>query len=489
MKLHYILVLFLLSFGINKANNVSLGVTPLLTEQNIANEQISIRFDLSWDNSWRTNSAPNNWDALWLFAKFKRISDGKWYHASLVSNNVSTGTQGTAATLSVRGDGKGAFYYRSTNSSGTFSSTGVHLRWDYGADGVSCNLGDEISEMRIFAIEMVYVPQGAYYLGSGGTEIDNFRANNTNNPYLVNSEGAINVGYNNGNLYYDSEGNGGDQMGPIPASFPKGYNAFYCMKYEITQEQYADFLNTLTPSQKTARFPNNFNVSRHYIKSVGGIYGCDGNNNNVLNEANDGQNIACNFINWIDASAYADWAGLRPVTELEFEKASRGTATPVANEYAWGTTYINRAAAVSNSRTASESVSSGNCNYWGTNGSNPNDGPIRVGIFATATSNRQTAGASYYGIMELTGNLWEQLISVGNVNGRAFTGINGDGVLATSGNSNTTNWPPASASGTGVRGGDWGLYIYGIIMSDRNFSVDPFLERRYDAGCRCASSL
>ena len=36
------------------------------------------------------------------------------------------------------------------------------------------------------------------------------------------------------------------------------------------------------------------------------------------------------------------------------------------------------------------------------------DGPLRVGIFAANSLNtgRITAGASYYGIMELSGNLW-----------------------------------------------------------------------------------
>ncbi|HCR53204.1 MAG TPA: hypothetical protein DIW27_02215, partial [Cytophagales bacterium] len=31
----------------------------------------------------------------------------------------------------------------------------------------------------------------------------------------------------------------------IPANYPKGFNAFYTMKYEVSQKQYADFFNTL----------------------------------------------------------------------------------------------------------------------------------------------------------------------------------------------------------------------------------------------------
>jgi hypothetical protein len=36
-------------------------------------------------------------------------------------------------------------------------------------------------------------------------------------------------------------------------------------------------------------------------------------------------------------AAFADWSGLRPMSELEYEKACRGYNTPaVPNEYAWG---------------------------------------------------------------------------------------------------------------------------------------------------------
>ena len=37
---------------------------------------------------------------------------------------------------------------------------------------------------------------------------------------------------------------------------------------------------------------------------------------------------------------YLDWAGLRPMTELEYEKICRGPSAPVAGEYAWGSTTI-----------------------------------------------------------------------------------------------------------------------------------------------------
>ena len=46
------------------------------------------------------------------------------------------------------------------------------------------------------------------------------------------------------------------------------------------------------------------------------------------------------YMCWADCATYADWAGLRPMTELEFEKACRGPLKPVPDEYAWGTAAV-----------------------------------------------------------------------------------------------------------------------------------------------------
>ena len=41
----------------------------------------------------------------------------------------------------------------------------------------------------------------------------------------------------------------------LPGAFPKGYGAFYVMKRELTQGEYAAFLNSLTPQQQVRRNP------------------------------------------------------------------------------------------------------------------------------------------------------------------------------------------------------------------------------------------
>jgi len=68
-------------------------------------------------------------------------------------------------------------------------------------------------------------------------------------------------------------------------------------------------------------------------------------------------------------------------------------------------------------------------------------GPIRVGFAASPTSSRTASGASYWGIMDLSGNLWERVVPIGRATGRAFTGLHGDGLLESNGLFNTANWP------------------------------------------------
>ncbi len=96
-------------------------------------------------------------------------------------------------------------------------------------------------------------------------------------------------------------------------------------------------------------------------------------------------------------------------------------------------------------------------------GSQPG-GPVRVGIFAREGSSRQEAGASYWGIMELSGNLWERAISVAT--GRAFTGLHGNGTLTAAGGADIANWP-TTGSGAGLRGGYWEHTADTLRASDR----------------------
>ena len=434
MKKFFFLIIFIGITSLCFSNNIAVSNVSL-TDRNITDHYIMVQFDISWDNSWRASTDVSNWDAAWVFVKWRLKNQATWNHATL---NTTGHTAPLGSTITTPTDGTGAFLYKNADGIGANNWTAAKLRWNYGANGL---LDGDLVEVCVDAIEMVYVPQGAFYIGSGGSETSPFyKYPTTTNAYLVGTEDAITVGTATNNLYYASSTYGGDQAGPIPAAFPKGYNAFYSMKYEITQEQYIKFLNKLTYTQqatRTAVAPNSAagtgalsNTYRNGIDimtpgvsaTTPAVYACNLNGNTTYNETDDGQNIACNFLCWADLAAYLDWSGLRPFTEIEFEKTCRGgNLSPVANEYAWGTTGIAGSVyTISNSGASNEviatnySVTVGNALY-STTGTTIN-GPARVGIFAGTSGNtgRVTAGATYYGIMEMSDNVCEHPVTVGN---------------------------------------------------------------------------
>ncbi len=143
-------------------------------------------------------------------------------------------------------------------------------------------------------------------------------------------------------------------------------------------------------------------------------------------------------------------AGLGPMSETELEKLVRSDQLPVPNEYAWGQPLymllpIPCLIAVMKVKfpvILVQVLQAGNAIYSTTFAT----GPARVGLFATGSSGRVVPGASYYGAMEMTGNLWEDAISVRSAAGRSFTGFHGDGSLNSTGYADVDFWPGINGS-------------------------------------------
>lgn len=605
-----------------RANNISISSVSVSGRDvsagaNNAANFVSVLMNVSWDNSWRRSST-GNWDAAWLFVKFRKgasdptftsvtsssttvtvpstaslrvgmpviVTAGTgafaantviasitnstqfvvsatpttplsgasitcyriWEHARLHNSGHVTGSIGTAGAISVglltpsaafnasTNPGLGVFLYRSVVGSGTFTSSNVQLRWNYGANGLNDN--DSV-DVNVFAIEMVYVPQGSFYVGSGGTESGSFTNGSWTNgntiPLQITSESALTVGQSAGNLWGTSSAGASaiGSAGTLAAAFPKGFTAFYCMKYEMSQGQYRDFLNTLTYTQqatRTATAPNSnagtfsfptsaansvatrasiaIQTSGNAATLVPAVYGCNLNANTTYNEAADGEWVACNYMSWADCAAYLQWSGLRPMTELEFEKACRGSLNPVANDFAWGDATINNSSSAltlssagasnENVESAHYSTTTGNAahrnNMFGTNGVHLR-APLRVGIFSANANNtgRATSGATYYGIMEMSGNLWERLVTISTTEGRNYTGLHGNGVLNQNGNATRDFWPGLSNGevsdllGSGLRGGSVTSSPTStccLFVSARGFTSSLVNERNWDLGFR-----
>jgi formylglycine-generating enzyme required for sulfatase activity len=370
------------------------------------------------------------------------------------------------------------------------------------------NLTDAGYNYQVFGIEMVDIPTSSYYLGDG-----------TSNGTLAGTSGGIPLQITSNTTQSVFQGCCSTS---VPAAYPLGYSQFYMMKYEISQDQYVGFLNTLTYQQqqfRTSTAPANpaytealdgTTVNRNYIEimtpavaasNTPAVYGIDQTGNAAgMNAANDGQWIACNWMDWDDLCAYLCWAGLRPMSELEFEKACRGPVPPVANAYPWGNTLLTQAlsspvADLSNPNTATEVPvtpipGNGECAYGASNTSGV-FGPLRVGFAATAGTIQSTAGAGYYGVLDLAGNVFEQTVPYSTT---TFTKVAEavPPVLSATGyatyNAAPGFWP--TYANTLSRGGDWydNAPQY-LKISDRSNASSGegyqyFQSRHYNSGGR-----
>lgn len=455
------------------ANNITVSNISL-ENLNEPESWVQVEFDLSWENSWRLNAGPSNWDAAWVFVKY-RVNNGSWEHAQLAQTDF---VAASGSTIDVTTDGIGAFIYRDTEGSGDFNLTDLRLRWDYG----SVNTND-ILDIQVFALEMVHIPEGAFYVGGSTDDQDAnlHEGGNTTISYQVISEDAITISNTSGNLFYSNTGviNPGDLLGPVPADFPKGFASFYVMKYEMSQGQWVGFFNTLSETQKTNLDIGQEGNTRNTVFWSGGTASATTSN----------PDRAINFINRMRALAYLDWAGLRPLTELEFEKACRGPIAPKPGEYAWGNsniaasfyTYVNDG--LPNAQIANMETSTGNASYASTISES---GPVRNGIFAASAinKNREETGGSYYGVMELSGNLWEGVITLGFPEGRSYTGLHGDGIINPTGEATVSNWPISTDSGYGLKGGGYANPPSNLRVSNRRLTHLSVTASYSDVGAR-----
>ncbi|MCB0375456.1 MAG: hypothetical protein KDD04_06025, partial [Sinomicrobium sp.] len=263
-----LLMVFLFYCSIAGSHNLSISNVSIVST-NLSEQTSSVAFDISWENSWRDAI---NYDAVWVFIKYRASgTNDPWEHATLdpAGHLIPPGAEAT-----VPADGMGAFIYRNANGNGTLSLVNVVLLWNYGADGV---LNGANLDIRVLGVEMVYVAQGGFWIGDGETTnvYGNFEAETSGLPFQVTGENAItlgggipgSLGNNNREGMWGPDGghlNGAaDDFDDVtsqilPEAFPKGYNAFYCMKYEVTQEQWITFLNMVNPAA-AALHANDYN--------------------------------------------------------------------------------------------------------------------------------------------------------------------------------------------------------------------------------------
>ncbi|MEO0631220.1 MAG: hypothetical protein AAFY46_10925, partial [Planctomycetota bacterium] len=164
-------------------------------------------------------------------------------------------------------------------------------------------------DVRVFAVDMVEVPSSAFDVAVASDATSPLRSAD-GSVLRIEAEDAFLVGGGEGATYAASD-SAGDGAGPVPAGYPKGVAGFYVMRRELSEGEYSGFLSTLSGRARASR---DITLHPSYLESGGSI--------RVLPDSVevDEPNRPAGFVTWADGIAWSAWAGLRPMSELEFEK-------------------------------------------------------------------------------------------------------------------------------------------------------------------------
>ncbi len=218
---------------------------------------------------------------------------------------------------------------------------------------------------------------------------------------------------------------GDDDEKPMHTVYLDGY---YISKYEITNKQYKQFCDETV--REYPKDPEEFTGINNYFSSY--------------------PNYPVVEVSWNDAVAYCDWAGLRLPTEAEWQKGARGTD---GRKYPWGNSEPNGSQCNYDDKSLSK--------YYDYNWIDKN---VNDGYAFTSPVGNYSSGASPYGLMDMSGNVWEWV-----------NDWYGEDYYSVSPKSNPKG--PSSGSSRVLCGGSWLNPDYSIRSSYRNYNIPTYCWR------------
>ena len=155
---------------------------------------------------------------------------------------------------------------------------------------------------------------------------------------------------------------------------PVYLDAYYIDKYEVTNAQYARFLNVMGNQEEGGGTWLDAGDTDVRIHESGGVWQVDaGYENHPVTE-----------VTWYGARAYCQWQGKRLPTEAEWQKAARGSSD--TRVYSWG----------------DDAPDCSRLNYEHYNGSSSEHC-----VGDTSPVGGYPTGQSPYEAMDMSGNVWE----------------------------------------------------------------------------------
>jgi formylglycine-generating enzyme required for sulfatase activity len=214
-------------------------------------------------------------------------------------------------------------------------------------------------------------------------------------------------------------------------------DAYAIDKYEVTNAQYAEFLNAEGNQEEGGNTWLDADDSDVRIHESGGVWQADaGYEDHPVVE-----------VTWYGARAYCEWQGKRLPTEAEWEKAARGASD--TRMYPWG----------------NEDPDCSRLNYY--------DSTEGRCVGDTAPVGSYPSGASPYGALDMAGNVWEWV---------------NDWYDSDYYDVSPHNNPPGPDSGyvRVLRGGSWPYDWYTVRVAYRSYDNPSY--SRDTIGFRCAGA-